>query len=71
MTETLEYVLTRLIKFVMVDGSTYINFNPGYQVTWATKFCISAQYLWVFGMAVASYHTCGSQNFQVAPRFLK
>jgi hypothetical protein len=33
MTETLEYVLTRLIKFVMVDGSTYINFNPGYQVT--------------------------------------
>jgi len=34
----MEYVLTRLIKFVMVDGSTYISFNPGYQVTWATKF---------------------------------
>jgi len=38
----MEYVLTRLIKFVMVDGSTYINFNPGYQVTWTTKFCTLA-----------------------------
>jgi len=71
----MEYVLTGLIKFVMVDGSAYINFNCGYQVTWATKFCtlapnIGGFWIWlllhitlmgprIFGWLLDFWNSCG------------